>query len=136
MPTDIQKVRIAVADLDPALPLLDDATYQYFLDKNSANINRASLDAAKTILLMLSQRGSYSVDIFSVSGGHRSAEQYRMSLELFLRDPSLNPALQNAGAYFGGVSISDMQANDLNTDNNIVQNPNGTTVLPTDYFSV
>ena len=76
------------------------------------------------------------MDIFSVTGGHKTAEQYRMSLELFLRDPSMNPALQDAQGYFGGVSISDMQANDLNTDNNIVQNPNGTTVLPTDYFSV
>lgn len=136
MPTEIQKVRIAVADLDPALPLLDDATYQYFLDKNNANINRASLDAAKTILLMLSQRGSYSVDIFSVTGSHKSAEQYRMSLELFLRDPSMNPVLQDAQGYFGGVSKSDMQANDLNTDNNIVSNPNDTSVVPTDYFSV
>jgi hypothetical protein len=137
MPTEIQKVRIAVADLDPALPLLDDATYQYFLDKNNANITRASMDAAKTILLMLSQRGSYTVDIFSISGGHKSAEQYRLALELFIKSPDLNPMLQNTQAYFGGVSVSDIQSNDAVLDNNIVQVPAAESTLPrTDYFSV
>ena len=136
MPTEIQKVRIAVADLDPAMPLLDDSTYQYMLDKNEGNVDRAAMDAARTILLMLSQRNSYTIDIFSVTGGPKTAEQYRLSLELFLKSPHLNPVLQNAGAYFGGVSKSDMLSNEANTDNNFVIAPSAYPNTPrTDYFT-
>lgn len=135
--TEIQKVRIAVADLDPAMPLLDDATYTYFLEKNAANVNRAAMDAAKTILLMLSQRTSYTVDIFAVTGGQKTAEQYRLALELFLKSPELNPVLQNTQGYFGNVSVTDMQANVANTDNNFVSTPyNEPVTVRTDYFSV
>jgi hypothetical protein len=138
--TNIQKVRVAVADLDPAFPILDDTTYEYFLEKNNDSIDRAALDAAKTILFTLSQRTNQTVDLFSVSGGSKSAEQYRLALQLFLRDPQLNPVYNNVGGYAGGVSISDMQSNINDLDNNIVQSPINpsivTTTLSTDYFSV
>ena len=137
--TDIQKVRVAVADLDPAFPLLDDTTYEYFLEKNNNSITRASLDAAKTILFTLSQRTNQTVDIFSISGGSKSAEQYRLALQLYLRDPNLNPVYNSVTAYAGGISIADMQANVDNLDNNAVVSPvdlgsNGTS--STDFFSV
>jgi len=136
--TLIQQVRLAVADIDLAMPLLDDSTYEYFLEKNSDNVNRAAMDAAKSILLLLSQRGSYSVDIFSVSGGHKQAEQYRLALQLFLKDPTLNPVLNNCQGYFGNVSVSDMLANDAAVDNNVVTSPNDEKkyVDTTDYFGV
>lgn len=133
--TNIQQVRLLVQDSTPGLYIVSDDEIDFFLERNSNNINRTALEVAKVILLNLSMRGDSTVDILSIKGS-KAAEAYRLALELFIKSPELNPALQNAGAYFGGVSISDMQANDLNTDNNIVQNPNGTTVLPTDYFSV
>ncbi len=137
--TDIQKVRVAVADLDPAFPLLDDTTYEYFLEKNNNSITRASLDAAKTILFTLSQRTNQTVDVFSISGGSKSAEQYRLALQLYLRDPNLNPVFTSVEGYAGGISIADMQANVDNLDNNAVVSPvdlgsNGTS--STDFFSV
>jgi hypothetical protein len=134
--TNIQKVRVAVADLDPAFPILDDATYEYFLEKNNNSIDRASLDAAKTILFTLSQRTNQTVDLFSVSGGARSAEQYRLALQLFLRDPQLNPVYNNVGAYAGNISISDMQSNADNLDNNIVQPPLVLDDTPSGFFTV
>lgn len=122
MLTPIQEVRVAVGDLDTTFPLLDDATYDYFLTKNSDSVRRAALDAAKTILFQLSMRTDMTVDIFSVKGA-KAAEQYRMSLQLFLKDPSMNPVLTSANGYAGGISKSDMISNIETTDNNAVITP-------------
>ena len=127
--TAIQQVKLLVADLDAAFPLLSDESYDYFLTKNSGSVNRAALDAAKTILLVLSQRTSETVDIFTISGGQKSAEQYRLSLQMFLKNPELNPVLTSAGVYAGGISLSDMQANVNTLDNNAVHTANE----PTSY---
>ena len=126
--TDIQKVRIEVADLDPGLPLLADDEYSYLLEKNNNSIVRASVDAARIILLKLSQQTDETVSIFSVKGS-KAAEQYRLALELYIKNPQLNPLYNNLQGYFGGVSISDMEANAANPDNNIVENPGKTDAL-------
>ena len=126
--TDIQKVRIEVADLDPGFPLLVDDEYTYLLEKNNNSIIRASVDAARIILLKLSQQTDETVSIFSVKGS-KAAEQYRLALELYIKNPQLNPLYNNLQGYFGGVSISDMEANVANTDNNIVENPGKTDAL-------
>ena len=125
MLTEIEKVRLAVADTDPAIPFLDDETYQYFLDKNNASIFLASLDAAKTILFILSQRSTNkTVDVLSISGGAKAAEQYRLALQLFLRDPYLNPIIRDAQIWVGNVSKEEMQANNSNLDNQYVASIN------------
>ena len=126
--TDIQKVRIEVADLDPGLPLLADDEYAYLLEKNNNSVVRASVDAARIILLKLSQQTDETVSIFSVKGS-KAAEQYRLALELYIKNPQLNPLYNNLQGYFGGVSISDMEANAANPDNNIVENPGKTDAL-------
>lgn len=137
MLTQIEKLRLEVADTDVTLPILSDDEYAYFLEKNSDNISRAALDAARTILLKLSQRTDDQVDIFSIKGS-KAASEYRLALQLFLTNPNLNPVLQNCQGYFGGVSISDMQANGANSDNNIVTNPytEYKQTLPFDFFKV
>lgn len=122
--TLIQQVRLLVADQDAAFPLLSDDSYDYFLTKNNNNVNRSALDAAKTILLTLAQRTNETVDIFTISGGAKSAEQYRLALEMFLRNPDLNPIITSANVYAGGISLEDMQANVDNMDNNYVKTPN------------
>ena len=126
--TDIQKVRIEVADLDPGFPLLADDEYSYLLEKNNNSIVRSSVDAARIILLKLSQQTDETVSIFSVKGS-KAAEQYRLALELYIKNPQLNPLYNNLKGYFGGVSISDMDANVANPDNNIVENPGKTDSL-------
>ena len=120
--TDIQKVRIEVADLDPGLPLLADDEYTYLLEKNNNSIVRASVDAARIILLKLSQQTDETVSIFSIRGS-KAAEQYRLALELYIKNPQLNPLYNNLQGYFGGISVSDMQKNNANCDNNIVVSP-------------
>jgi hypothetical protein len=118
--TPIQQVKLQVGDMDINFPLLSDDSYNYFLEKNSNNITRASLDAARSILLILAQRTSESVDIFTVTGGHKSAEQYRLALQLFLKSPELNPVMTSAVIYAGGISKSDMSTNNSKIDTNYV----------------
>ena len=125
--TDIQKLRLEVGDVDVSFPILDDTSYEYFLQKHSNNLNRAGLDAARAILFQLSTRNSETVDVFSVK--NTSAEAYRQALLLYIKDPNLNPLYKNLKGYVGGVSISDMEANNADLDNNIVENPGKTESL-------
>ncbi len=115
----IKECRISVGDLDATFPILDDATYEYFIEKNEGSVRRASLEAAKTILFQLSMRSDETVDIFSIKGS-KVAEQYRLALQLFLKDPNMNPVLTSAGGYAGGISLQDMQDNIDTSDNNAV----------------
>ena len=125
--TDIQKLRVEIGDTDVSFPILDDSSYQYFLDKHSNNLNRAAIDAARAILFQLSTMNSETVSIFSVK--NTSAEAYRQALLLYIKDQTLNPIYQTLKGYFGGVSLSDMSANNSNADNNIVENPGSTNQL-------
>jgi hypothetical protein len=120
--TNIQQVRLLVQDNTPGLYIVSDDEITFFLERNSNNINRTSLEVAKVILLNLSMRGDSQIDIMSIKGS-KAAEAYRMALELFIKSPDLNPILQNTQGYFGGISINDMKANDSTLDNNIVQSP-------------
>jgi hypothetical protein len=136
MLTPIQEVRVAVGDVDVQFPILDDSTYEYFLSKNNDSVRRASMDAAKSILMQLSMRGDQTIDIFTVKGG-KSAEQYRMSLQMFLRDPNMNPVLSLANGYAGGISKSDMNSNNSNADTNFVNTPGlEINIATSDPFSV
>lgn len=120
--TNIQQVRLLVQDNTPGLYIVSDDEITFFLERNADNINRTALEVAKVILLNLSMRGDQTVDVFSIRGS-KASEQYRLALELFLKDPQLNPILNSAQGYFSNISISDMQSNDSNSDNNIVTSP-------------
>ena len=125
--SDIEKLRIEIGDTDVSFPILDDSSYQYFLNKHNNNLARASIDAARAILFQLSTMNSETVSIFSVK--NTSAEAYRQALLLYIKDQTLNPIYQTLKGYFGGVSLSDMDANNSNADNNIVENPGSTNQL-------
>lgn len=119
--TLVQQVRLTVQDNQPGLYILTDEEVQYFLLKNNNSVARASIDAAKAILLNLSMRTDDTVDALSIRSS-KSAENYRLSLQMFLRDPNSSPYLQDLKGYVGGVSKADMQANNNTTDNNIITN--------------
>lgn len=115
--TDIQKVRIEVADTDINFPILSDDEYEYLLEKNNDSIRSSGLDAARIILMKLSITATdQTVDIFSIKGA-KAAEQYREALKLYLKSPDLNPLMNTAMPYAGGLSRSDMVANNSNADN-------------------
>jgi hypothetical protein len=118
-----------VQDNVPGLYIISDDEIQYLLDKNSNNVNRAAVEAARVILFNLSMRNDSVVDIFSIKSSS-SAKAYIEALKLFIRDPSLSGVLSNINGYAGGISISDMQENDANLDNNIPVPPSKS---PEDY---
>lgn len=131
--TLIQQVRLEIGDNVPEFPILSDDEYTYFLDKNNQSVRRTALDAAKTILFILSQKTNSRVDIFEISGS-QAARAYMDALKVYIKSPDLNTVLQNAQGYVGGVSIQDMQANDANTDNNIVEMPTEPSYRAPDTF--
>ena len=107
--TDVQKVRLEVADTDVNFPILSDDEYQYFLDKNNNSISKDAIDADKTILFKLAQATDEVVGLFSIKG-RAAAESYRQALELYIKNVSLNPLYSNAGAYAAGISVADAAA--------------------------
>ena len=137
--TALQEVRLLTQDNVTGLYIVSDDEIDYFLTKNNNSVNRASLDVARVILLNLSMRGDSTVDILSIKGS-KAAEQYRLALTMFLRDPNLNPVLTNCQGYAGGISLTDMQANVDNPDNNYVHAPDDLTFTQIqseqDYFKV
>lgn len=120
--SSIEQVRFLIQDNTPGLYLISDEEIYFLLQRNNNNVDRTALEAAKVILLSLSMRGDQTVDIFSVKGS-KAAEQYRMALQLFIKSPDLNPILKTVQGWVGGVSKTEMQLNDSNTDNNTVDTP-------------
>ena len=118
----IESVRLLVADNEPGLYMVSDEEIYFFLTRNNNNVDRAALETAKVILLKLSIRGDSTVDIFSIKGS-KAASEYRLALQLFLKDAALNPILKTVQGWVGGVSKSEMEANDANSDNFTVDTP-------------
>lgn len=134
-PEQIASVRLELGDTNVGFPLLTDSEYSYFIDKNNGSIRRSIVDCAKTILLKLSMRSDETVDIFTIRGS-KVAEQYRLALQLIIKDPNMNPALTVAGIFAGGVSVSDMEENNANLDNNVVSTPLNERSKATNFFEV
>lgn len=111
-PTDA--VRLLVGDIYPDIEMLKDVEYQYFLDKYSGNINRASVDAARSIMFVLSRWTRERTGDIEVYGSDW-AKNYRTALLEFIKNPALS--IYNAMPYAGGISKADMIANDQNPDN-------------------
>lgn len=116
----IQEIRYELGDVDPTFPLMSDEEITYFLTKNESNLRRTSLDCAKSLLFKLALRSEDStVDIFSVKGSKAQAA-YMESLKMYIKNPEFNAVLNLASGYAGGISKSDMIANNAVYDNNAV----------------
>lgn len=111
-PTD--ELRLVTGDIWEDMEYLTDADYQYFLDRNDGNIRRAGLDAMRAILFKLSRGARERAGDIEVYGSEYF-KNYLAALQLVLRNPDI--ALSLAVPYAGGISKSDMLANDMNCDN-------------------
>jgi len=132
----VQSIRYELGDTDVNFPIMSDAEYTYFLTKNDNSVRRASLDAAKSIMLKLSMRTDETVDLFSIKGA-AAAKNYIAALQAYVKNPELNQSLQVLQGYAGGISKADMQANDANLDNNIIISPTqNNTGLPSLSFNI
>ena len=130
-----QQVRLLCQDNTPGLYIISDDEIDFLLERNNNNVDKAVYEALQIMLRYLAQRGDESIDIFSIRGS-KSAEQMRLAIELYLKDPANNPLYKNLKGYVGGVSISDMDANNANLDNNIVQSPSDSgELVNTSFFT-
>ena len=115
--TDIQKLKLEVGLVAEASDILSDEELTYFLEKNNNSIRKAGLDAAKTVLFVLSQliheRSGSELEVW----GHTWFENYMQTLKLYLNDPNYSIALNGAKAYAGGISKTDIRNNIDNPDN-------------------
>lgn len=117
--TLIQQCRLELADTQPVpFQYLDDQSYQYFLQKNSNSVRKACLDAAKTILFLLSRSTRETLEAMEVYG-NQHFEQYKQALLLFIKDPNYSLA-SFAQPYASGISNTDIINNIQTLDNNIV----------------
>lgn len=112
----IQQIRLEIALIGDAENLLSDEELQYFLDKHNGSVRRASLDAAKTVLFILSTRVHEKIEMLEI-WGHTWFENYMKTLQMYINDPNYSIALESAKAYAGGISVSDIRSNINNPDN-------------------
>lgn len=112
--TPVEEVRLLVGDLASDYKILPDESYQYFLNKYNGNVNRAAIDSARCILMELT-RTPVKERAGQIEVWMDWAAAYRRALQLFIRDPNLS--LSNFKPYAGGISKSDMRANDMDRDN-------------------
>lgn len=130
-----QQVRLLCQDNTPGLYIISDDEIDFLLERSNNNVDKAVYEALQIMLRYLAQRGDESIDVFSIRGS-KSAEQMRLAIELYLKDPANNPLYKNLKGYVGGVSISDMDANNANLDNNIVQSPSDSgELVNTSFFT-
>ena len=111
-----------VVDVDISIPkdgvaITSTNTFKDVFEKNNNSIRKASLDAAKTVLFVLSQlvheRSGAELEIW----GHTWFENYMKTLQMYINDPNYSIDLENAKAYAGGISVSDIRNNINNPDN-------------------
>ena len=117
--TDIEKIKLEIGLVSQAADLLSDTELQYFLDKNYGSVKKASIDAAKTLLFILSQFTHEKNDILEI-WGHTWFENYMKTLQLYINNPAYSLAIDSAKAYAGGISITDIRNNIDNSDNYVL----------------
>ena len=112
----VDRIRLSVTGIGD-IPFLSDDIYQYYIDKNNQNEWAATKECAYIILGILAKSSNYNrVDVI-ISDNRGTYKQYADFLTRVIQDP--RTAISVAGGYAGGISISDMESNDANIDNNI-----------------
>lgn len=130
--TPVQQLRLEIALIGEAETLLSDEEVQYFLDKYNGSVKRASLDAAKTVLFILSQFTHERSDMLEI-WNHTWFENYMKVLQLYITNPNFSIALEQAKVYAGGISVTDIRNNVENSDNFTIQVDVG---IPKDYDAI
>lgn len=112
----VDRVRLACSDTDD-LPFLTNDVIQYYLTKNNSNESTATKECALVILGVLARNSGYDKINTLISEGKNAYINYKDYLLMIVKDPSMsNMVIQ---PYVGGISKSDMAANDANPDNNV-----------------
>ena len=112
----VDRVRTRCADFED-VPILTDDVYQYYITKNNNNEDAATKECAFVILGWLARNSTYSKINVLIEDGKNAYLHYKDYLLAITKDLSMSNMVINP--YAGGVSKSDMQANNDNPDNNV-----------------
>ena len=108
----VDRVRLRLGDtLEPYI--LDDQSIDYYITKNSGNENRAYKELLSVVLFALSRYTRERAGDLETYGSEYF-RQYYDAIKLALSNPDLNYII--AVPYAGGISRSDMAANQQDTD--------------------
>ena len=124
----VSAIKLEIGLIGSAEGILSNAELQYFLDKNNQSVKKAALDAAKTVLFILSQLTHTKASELE-SWDHDWFNNYYKTLQMYLNDPNFSSAINGAMPYAGGISVPDIRANVENYDNLVVDVDAG---IPTD----
>jgi hypothetical protein len=128
--TDVQKVELEIGLSSFEPPILTQEELEYFLEKNNGSIRRAAVDAAKTVLFIISQYVKEKTAIELEISGNQWFTQYMQVLKMYISDPNYSIAIQGATPFAGGISKQDAYDNITNVDNITVNVDKG---VPQDY---
>lgn len=130
--TLIEQLKLEIGLTRTDIEILTEPELEYFLERNNLNVKRAAVDAAQTVLFMLSQyvheKSGPELEVW----GHTWFENYMKALQMYLKSPTNNISVSMAKAYSGGISKADIQDNIANYDNNVVYVEKA---IPQDYYA-
>lgn len=110
----VDRVRLMVGDVFADFEILDDATYQYFLDKNQGDEQKAALDAARTIRFQIA-KFSYRETTGDIEVWSNFAADYKAALDDLISE-IVDGVTAVAIPYAGGISQIDMWMNKRDWD--------------------
>ena len=117
--SDIDKVRINIADTDPCEELISKELYQWFLDESPVPASKVQYATIKAVGYLVARYAGYTEEETNdVKVKYQFLyQQYKDLQDRLTKDPSysLSGAPQ---IYAGGISCSDIESNNSNSDNN------------------
>lgn len=107
----LDQVRFLIGDTNSSVPLLSDEEILYLLNRENNNIYAAAYYAAKAIVAKLSREYDQSVGAvrYSLSQRVKQYETLASNLKLMFESNSAVP-------YCGGISVSDKESREEDTD--------------------
>lgn len=115
----VDELRLLLGDLDQDFPWMQDAEYQYFLDRYPTSLRSALMAAGQSILFSLSSNVHERTGQIEVYGAE-AFQNYRAALNDLLKNPAgalnLNPI-----PFFGGISRIGVANN--KSDGDVIHSP-------------
>jgi hypothetical protein len=112
----VQALRLRVGDFFDDFQIFPDEVYQSYLDANGGNLTRASFAVIPAIIFALSRftrERTGDIEVY----GNEWVKSYKDWLLAYLKNPNISPMYAGLMPYAGGISKTDMAANDANCDN-------------------
>lgn len=113
----IDRIRLLIGDTDPDDLLISNDLYDYFLSSNQDQESQATIKAlqylvAKFARYVNEEIGDHEIDYSSLY------THYKELLSKYTNDPKFS-IIGSFKPYCGGISLSDIEANKSDSDNNI-----------------